>query len=137
MRAALVAMIVGRVAVDETVGDHEVHRIAGERLGGTHVIRARRSRRMAGQQHQGNSNRQRTTHHTTSGRDGTRSTHRPATNRLQPPSTSTCIGWPPSQVRRAKPSALAATSCGITMKKLKMPMYTPIFDAGTLSDSNA
>ena len=38
---------------------------------------------------------------------------------------------------QGKPSALAATSCGITMKKLKMPMYTPIFDAGTLSDSSA
>ncbi len=31
MRAALVAVIVGRIAVDEAVGDHEIHRITGER----------------------------------------------------------------------------------------------------------
>ena len=31
------------------------------------------------------------------------------------------------------PSTLAVTSCGITMKKLKMPMYTPILRDGTLS----
>ena len=32
---------------------------------------------------------------------------------------------------------LAITSCGITMKKLKMPMYTPILRDGTLPASNA
>ena len=35
------------------------------------------------------------------------------------------------------PSTLAATSCGITMKKLKMPMYTPILRDGTLPASSA
>jgi hypothetical protein len=32
---------------------------------------------------------------------------------------------------------VAATSCGMTMKKLKIPMYKPIFCAGTLAESSA
>src|SRR6185312_15447422 len=67
----------------------------------------------------------------------TRSTHSPATSRLAPPSTSAYIGWPWKNHFSNTPSTLAASSCGITTKKLKMPMYTPIFSAGRLSDSNA
>src|SRR5687768_14995006 len=34
MRAALAALVVAWIAVDETVGEHEIHRFARERLGG-------------------------------------------------------------------------------------------------------
>ena len=60
----------------------------------------------------------------------------PATNKQHPPMISAYIGWLPMKFLRRKPRIDAATSCGITIKKLKMPMYVPIFDAGTLSDSN-
>jgi hypothetical protein len=35
--APLIALVVAGVAVDETVGDHEIHRIGGHRLGGADV----------------------------------------------------------------------------------------------------
>ena len=43
MRTALVAMVVGRIAVDEAIGHHEVHRLAGEGLEGAVVVADARS----------------------------------------------------------------------------------------------
>jgi hypothetical protein len=55
---------------------------------------------------------------------------RPASTKLTPPTNSTLIGCPPSNGFSESLRTLAATSCGITMKKLKMPMYTPILRDG-------
>src|SRR5690606_24631283 len=153
------AMVVARIAVDEPVGDHEVHGMAGERLeravefvgddsGGS---RRRGNRPLiaagGGEAGAGQDREDRWTHGQASpvalrgracesGRR-TRSVHSPAMNRQPPPSTSTRRGSPSSSFDSTTPSVLTATSCGITMKKLKMPMYTPIFAAGRLSDSIA
>ncbi len=43
--ATLVALVVGRIAVDEAVGDHEVHRLAGERFERAVEIFGHRGRR--------------------------------------------------------------------------------------------
>ena len=42
--------------------------------------------------------------------------------KLTPPMVSAWIGWLPNKLFSNTPSTLAASSCGITMKKLKMPM---------------
>ena len=44
-RLALFALVVGRIAVDEAVGEHEVHRVAGHRLQRAVVGRRRRPSR--------------------------------------------------------------------------------------------
>src|SRR5690606_34444332 len=152
---ALVAMIVARVAVDEPVGDHEVHGMAGEGLErAVEFVEGSGSRcrgirphvaTRGGEAGAGQDNKDWQAHAQASpvalrgracesGRR-TRSVHSPAMNRQPPPSTSTRRGSPSSSFDSTTPSVLTATSCGITMKKLKMPMYTPIFAAGRLSDS--
>src|SRR5690606_17496179 len=136
---ALVALVVGRVAVDEAVGDHEVHGLGGERLVGAAQLRPgeprrrrrlggflRRARPAAGQQQQPRQ-RQRGAAHAgcpwpSASGTGTRSTHSPAITRLAAPTTSAITGWLPKKVLSTNPRTLAATSCGMTMKKLKMPM---------------
>src|SRR5690606_33866830 len=144
-RATLVAVVVRRVAVDETVGEDEVHRLRGEWLQGA-VELLRDGRRgfpgpASGQRTQQHQGQDRSPHCTppacvVSGL-ATSSEQKPATARHAPPRTSTRIGSPPNTRPSRKPSVLTATSWGITMKKLKMPMYTPIFSAGRLSDSIA
>ena len=133
-RAALVALVVGGIAIDEAVGHHEVHRLTGKGfqravvvLGGLRVV-ARCSKGAGGKQAAGKDGEgKRTAHHDSPhavfsvGRR-TRNTHRPATIMLAPPIASAWMGCPPSKVFSRKPNKLAATNCGITMKKLKMPM---------------
>src|SRR5690606_22813155 len=153
--AALVAMVVGRIAVDETVGEDEIDGVRREGLTGAVVLRIpgrRRAHRRDGAIHRLDTmgaRRQEPRHRHSRERGGpprrhacapgsrTRSVQSPATTRLTPPTASALIGSPPRKVASRKPSKLAATSCGMTMKKLKMPMYTPILAAGRLSDSSA
>ena len=44
---------------------------------------------------------------------------------------------PSKSSRSSRPRMLAATSCGMTMKKLNIPMYTPILRAGKVLESKA
>ena len=105
--AALLALVVARVAVDEAVGQHEVHRFAGEGLERAVVRPAPASARRGGA-----ARRSRGAAGSSGERDAstacgigmrlmaarrsvarararcTRSTHRPATNRLMPPIAS-------------------------------------------------
>src|SRR5690606_18992005 len=154
---ALVAMVVARITVDEPVGDHEVHGMAGEGLeravefvdGSGSRCRGVRSHVAAGGGEagagQGNEDWQAHAQASPVALRGTacdsgsrtRSVQRPAMNRQAPPSKSTRRGSPSNSLDSSTPRVLTATSCGITMKKLKMPMYTPIFAAGRLSDSIA
>jgi len=53
-----------------------------------------------------------------------------------PPVTSPKMLLPSKNSRSSRPKMLAATSCGMTMKKLNIPMYTPIFRAGRMLESN-
>ena len=55
-------------------------------------------------------------------RSSTRSVASPARNMSTPPSTSASMLSPPKITRTSIPSTLAARICGMTMKKLKMPM---------------
>src|SRR5690606_1478204 len=135
--ATLVAVVVGRVAVDEAVGQDEVHRLAGERLAG--AVDGLGEGRRGGQRQSGTEQglAQHAAHARASAGRGTANTQAAATSRLAPPRVRAHSGWPPNSALSRKPSRLAATSCGITMKKLKMPMYTPILAAGSESDSIA
>src|SRR5690606_31865638 len=159
--AALVAVVVAGVAVDEAVGEHEVHRVAGERLqravefatGDFRCIAGRvegrpgRAHTAGGQRGRGQDGKDQVAHgqaspvaargRTVESGRRTRSVHSPAMNMQMPPSMSTRSGSPSNSFDSSTPRVLTATSCGITMKKLKMPMYTPIFAAGRLSDSIA
>ena len=133
-RAALVALVIAGVAIDEAVGHHEVHRLAGEGFQravvvlGCLCVAARRGACAGGKQAAGKHRKsKRMTHRESShavfsvGRR-TRNTHRPATIMLAPPIASAWMGCPPSKVFSRKPNKLAATNCGITIKKLKMPI---------------
>ncbi len=133
MRATLIAMIVGGVAVDEPIGEHEVHRFAGEGFGGAvEILRADGSGEQDAR-HQGRQQHARgKSHQCTCGEKGTdsaaapcsctRSSDSAASSRLAPLITSAKMGWLPKNARRTGPSRVAATICGITMNMLKMPM---------------
>ena len=68
---------------------------------------------------------------------------RPAGSRSPPgsgarrPSPVQGSARPPKNCSQNRPRMLAATICGMTMKKLKMPIDTPIFFAGRLLDRSA
>src|SRR5690606_4713277 len=141
MRPALAAVVVRRVAVDEAVGDPEVHRLRRERLVGSAQLRpgqlqrgfgarersgGRVPRPTAGHRQQQRQRECRPPHAgcpwPSATGTGTRSTHSPAITRLTAPTTIAITGWLPRKALSTKPRMLAATSCGRTMKKLKMPM---------------
>ena len=71
---------------------------------------------------QARGNEARDAHHAGSADLSTSIVERPATIIRTPPITRPKIACRSKNSRSTRPSTLAATSCGITMKKLKMPM---------------